>query len=393
LKTVRMTSCTYDAINLEIREMLSKMPSVCNERMCPQAEFAGCLLRMAGHDFMDYYDGSGGSDACTDMHAADNAGLLACLVEGEWDYKVHDVYAKYCTEVSLADFLVLAAEASMDWTRRLATRRFNELDNIAFKWRFKYGRETSTSCPDAEHQLPNPEHGCSEVERVFVKNLGLSWEESAALMGVHTLGRARLENSGYDGWWSDPINSRKFNNHFFVSMLANGWMPDVALNGNKDKNQWIISNENFKSKDAKVMMLNSDLCLAFTFDHDSKVGLDARTQNCCAWPEPAPILEAISRFNGGEYCGVKVKSNPDWLLPFVEGDPESRCRIKAQRAACCQGESRVADCGSVLHPTGPAGEAVFRFANDEDYWLEVFKHAWSKATTVGFHDLKVLETC
>eukprot|EP00438_Fugacium_kawagutii_P033424 Skav208971 [mRNA] locus=scaffold1694:38869:41238:- [translate_table: standard] len=26
---------------------------------------------------------------------------------------------------------------------------------------------------------------------------------AAALMGVHTLGKCRIENSGYDGWWSD----------------------------------------------------------------------------------------------------------------------------------------------------------------------------------------------
>ena len=28
-------------------------------------------------------------------------------------------------------------------------------------------------------------------------------------MGVHTLGRAKVENSGYHGWWSDPENSRR----------------------------------------------------------------------------------------------------------------------------------------------------------------------------------------
>jgi hypothetical protein len=27
--------------------------------------------------------------------------------------------------------------------------------------------------------------------------------EATALMGVHTLGRCRIENSGYDGWWSN----------------------------------------------------------------------------------------------------------------------------------------------------------------------------------------------
>ena len=47
------------------------------------------------------------------------------------------------------------------------------------------------------------QNSCGDVERVFVKNMGLSWDKAAALMGVHTLGRGRMENSGYDGWWSD----------------------------------------------------------------------------------------------------------------------------------------------------------------------------------------------
>lgn len=45
-----------------------------------QAAFAGCLVRAAGHDFMDYRehaDGSitGGSDACMNFKDPDNMGV------------------------------------------------------------------------------------------------------------------------------------------------------------------------------------------------------------------------------------------------------------------------------------------------------------------------------
>jgi hypothetical protein len=49
-----------------------------------QAAYAACIVRLAGHDFMDYRlnaDGttSGGSDGCVNFNDADNAGLEACI--------------------------------------------------------------------------------------------------------------------------------------------------------------------------------------------------------------------------------------------------------------------------------------------------------------------------
>lgn len=44
---------------------------------------AACILRLAGHDFMDFRDNNGaltgGSDGCVNFNDADNAGLQACL--------------------------------------------------------------------------------------------------------------------------------------------------------------------------------------------------------------------------------------------------------------------------------------------------------------------------
>eukprot|EP00448_Togula_jolla_P008979 CAMPEP_0170601580 /NCGR_PEP_ID=MMETSP0224-20130122/17937_1 /TAXON_ID=285029 /ORGANISM="Togula jolla, Strain CCCM 725" /LENGTH=547 /DNA_ID=CAMNT_0010926369 /DNA_START=63 /DNA_END=1706 /DNA_ORIENTATION=- len=393
METKFMTSCTYDAIEADVRKMLSKLPPSCDYDDCPQAEFSGCLLRMVGHDFMDYSEErGGGADACTDMEAADNAGLLACLVEGEYGRSAAQIYADYCTEVSLADFLVIAAEAVIHWSRRLAVRSAGTKLAFSLKPYFKYGRKTATECPGAALNLPDPEHSCDDVHKVFVRNMGLSWEESAALMGVHTLGRAKLVNSGYDGWWSDAKNSRKFNNDYFVSMLANGWVPEAAIAGNPKKNQWKLSNV-ARSTDGKVMMLNSDLCLAFSFDPIEHIDLDASSQDCCPWVEPFLVLDAIHTYNKGEYCGVKLSEREGWNQPFIEGDLASKVRMKEQRAACCDGRERMNDCGSVLHPTGFAGDAVHDFANNETYWLQVFEQAWGKATTNGMPHLKELAKC
>lgn len=50
----------------------------------------------------------GGSDGCMDLNDGDNAGLEDCAKA--FQYTV--IYKKWCTKVSLADFLVIAAEAA-----------------------------------------------------------------------------------------------------------------------------------------------------------------------------------------------------------------------------------------------------------------------------------------
>ena len=46
-------------------------------------KIAGCIVRVAGHDFMDFRYSSdsstGGSDGCINFNDEDNAGLSQCL--------------------------------------------------------------------------------------------------------------------------------------------------------------------------------------------------------------------------------------------------------------------------------------------------------------------------
>jgi len=58
------------------------------EKAAVKSGFAGCLVRVAGHDLMDFRYGnldednsptSGGSDGCINFMDLDNTGLSACL--------------------------------------------------------------------------------------------------------------------------------------------------------------------------------------------------------------------------------------------------------------------------------------------------------------------------
>lgn len=78
------------------------------------------------------------------------------------------------------------------------------------------------------------------------------------LMGVHSVGRARKENSGYEGPWTSTPGV--FDNSYYSSQLLNGWEPVKVGPG---KHQWNVSNA---VKPEKLMMLNTDICLGWNLN-------------------------------------------------------------------------------------------------------------------------------
>ena len=65
------------------------------------------MLRLAGHDFMDFDNSVGGSDGCVNFEDPDNMGLAQCVSASD----IIKVYDEFCGSISLADFVVIAAEA------------------------------------------------------------------------------------------------------------------------------------------------------------------------------------------------------------------------------------------------------------------------------------------
>merc|ERR1719382_1293931 len=120
-------------------------------------------------------------------------------------------------------------------------------------------------------------------------------------MGVHTLGKAKSRNSGYEGWWSDPANSTLFNNNYFRSMAFKGWRSMTSVCGNSKKNQWYKSGPGgVPQGHTTEMMLNSDMCLAFSAGkkkdgpgkQDGHLGpVLADRDDCCAWLIQHPRTE------------------------------------------------------------------------------------------------------
>lgn len=92
------------------------------------------------------------------------------------------------------------------------------------------------------------------------KDAEFPWTLTTAISGAHTIGRTNKEFSGYDGFWTDSKSAGIFNNDYYISVLAKGWAPELAVGGNPEKNQWKKTDLGNKYQE---MMLTSDMCLAY----------------------------------------------------------------------------------------------------------------------------------
>jgi len=409
LTTQCMTRPDYDGITSEIQTEFNGMDAN------GQSDFAGCILRLAGHDFMDFVPAvarglpvsqQGGSDGCLDLNDGDNRGLC-CMQKLSTAYNDANIFnnAKVCERVSLADFIVIAGEAVMEKTKVGSSA-------IGFAGQFKFGRTTNEQCAWAHGRLPNPENSCidgdgqfdangketglpfggSSVKTNFLDSLGLTWPEAATLMGVHTLGRVDSMNSGYNGWWSEPAEQGIFNNNYFQSLIGKGWSKKSRGTNGAQKTQWewvgkgntlMLNNQ----ENEPVLMLNSDLCL---WQNDAPSGgrLDLCADNQCAW----------NHMNGNGMAGAVTNTHcgdtrlQGTFVPFG-----------TEHNLCCNDDTSPNPGVGCLAPGSPLGAdglssggindhirnlasdfPVAGFSNGNEFFYSEFLKVWEKATTNGF---------
>lgn len=133
------------------------------------------MVRLVGHDFMDFRNGkdgktSGGADGCMHFDDPSHAGLAQCLDK----FEVQKVYDKFCDVLSLADFMVLATEATYirTATKYDANNKFGRGTlGSRFMNRFKVGRATVEECPENVGFMPSPMNGCDDLKKIFVDHI------------------------------------------------------------------------------------------------------------------------------------------------------------------------------------------------------------------------------
>lgn len=165
----------YDSIDRDIGKIKNNIRSDKD-----RSHFLGGIVRLAAHDFMDFDRRSGanfGPDGCFDANHPSNDGLETIWCRG---CPLKILYDEKYSHLSRADYWIAAANAVI---------RQTSIDNrLDLKDTFVWGRKDRDVCRGSGDRLPEAS-GCSEVEDVFLRRMGLDWHDAVALLGAHTLGR------------------------------------------------------------------------------------------------------------------------------------------------------------------------------------------------------------
>merc|ERR1719209_1026417 len=274
----------------KVEEIEQELDKVIEKKKLPAA------VRLAFHDCV------GGCNGCIDHNKPGNAGLPP-FVEKTLE-PIFKRYQDFLT--SRADFWALTLIFALKKTVKINNQLCQgdpgceppELDLV-----FKYGRKDCQS-PNApfttrEVGLPDGKFGFKETMQFFKDEFDFTGEESVALLGAHTLGRAMTDMSGFQGSWVGGQEER-LNNQYFKSLVNSslGWTQEANTPEREDPHwQWQIPNDNV------TFMLNPDVALF----KDIQVNKDGRSS--CNFEDcpNSPTANIVQTFAG---------SNTVWIEAF-----------------------------------------------------------------------------
>jgi len=267
----------------EITAMKNKIRSVV------RGSTLATTVRLAFHDCV------GGCDGCLNINNADNAGLADIVASLDTVYTDNG----YDSILSRADFWALAEIYAVDKTIELNNADCEEDDcevpdsGLVFQW----GRVDCDTAPytDVDVGLPSAKLDHANVMSFFANEFGFDDNETVALLGAHTLGRASSDNSGFSGTWING-EANFFNNEYYKKLVDSSltWRHRDA---GTDNWQWNVPQE--------VFMLNVDVALYKDITPDA-VGESACDFDTCA---DAPTATAVEAF---------AASNEVWITAFTK---------------------------------------------------------------------------
>ena len=300
---------TFEDYEKAKSDLLHLIQSVKRGRDLPM--IAG-TVRLAFHDCI----GEDKCDGCIDHTHRGNAGLK--IVTDRLD-ALYD--ASHKGKISRADFYALAAVVALTRSTVDAPVKFLGLKN------FKVGRK---DCSTSPHQIqsvnpPDGVDGTKETFQFFKANFGFSVREAVALLGAHTLGRCRLENTGFVGAFVDERFSTVPQGQTTLaptSVLDNAYyrmfidiVPWIQVTINGTRKQWQIPshpipNDQLPESERSPLLLNSDMANSWIIEPSDDNG----TVSCT--PTSTTITCRHSRAH--RHAVQFARDNALWVKEFTK---------------------------------------------------------------------------
>jgi len=262
---------------------LNQMKKTIDKAIRDGGLFHLAAVRLTFHDCI-----SKKCDGCVDLTDENAAGLehiIGILDKVHKEPQINEFLSK-------ADLYALAGIVGIEIGVRFSNRRDCVDDfrtgcmpeaNIPFEW----GRKDCADAKKFNEPFPNPNLNKKEMFAYFKDVFGFTKKETTALMGAHSLGRARFHKSGFNGPWTPGRESRPdinhvyhFNNEFY-KILSD---PKVAFE-NRAIQPWNEEDKKFlfvttkKGFRREGIMLNTDMHLMYDIDVDPVEGTNCRVND------------------------------------------------------------------------------------------------------------------
>jgi hypothetical protein len=210
---------SFDVQNVEtspttVAELLEAAKVRIEQTIIENPRIAATYVRLGFHDCVPGTFGETGSgcDGCINMATSANIGLLPAIEA--LAPIVSELLDSTSLDVSRADLWAYAAMVAAETSQ----------NNLPFTDGFKTGRKTcemagtctnldcATQGPDQPNDHPDNDLTTHQLLDFMLERFGFNPDQTVAIMGAHTIGRALRQNSGFDGddgWVRDEFDLGK----------------------------------------------------------------------------------------------------------------------------------------------------------------------------------------